>query len=289
MDSPFPPSPLDFDGERRKDSVQLEAAWEKAEVIAVDLNEETFTGTAGGLEYLSPDKAPEGRRVFLGTGNKPVFAVFTSLSDGVRLRSSRTHWSDVDVAVAMEALAVGQWHERHRFHPRTGLPLSADEGGWVLRDTEGNSHFPQISPAVITLIHDGADRVLLVKHAHGALNRKRRFALVAGFVDPGESAEDAVIREIGEEVGLEAWNLKYLGSQPWPFPASLMFAYTAQADPEACLQLQDSEIAQAQWFSRAEVDEIFNAADGWWGQGFMRSSTALRIVNHWLGNETSYR
>ena len=145
-------------------------------------------------------------------------------------------------------------------------------GGWVRRcPTDGSEHFPRTDPAVIMLVHDGGDRCVLGRQA---VWPEGRFSILAGFVEPGEAAEAAVAREVDEEVGLPITDITYAGSQPWPFPSSLMLGFTARATGST-LHLRDGELAEARWLTRDEVRA-----------GVVRLpppvSIAHRIITDWL-------
>jgi NAD+ diphosphatase len=121
--------------------------------------------------------------------------------------------------------------------------------------------WPRTDPAMIVLVHDGRDgpqgRCLLGNNAAWPTERGvRRYSCLAGFVEPGESAEAAVAREVGEEVGLSLARIDYQGSQAWPFPGSLMLGFFALADPELPLRLEPTEIAHARWFTRSEIAAV---------------------------------
>jgi NAD+ diphosphatase len=133
------------------------------------------------------------------------------------------------------------------------------KGGWSRVAEDGREDFPRTDPAVICLIHDGGDRVLLARQHSWP---ETMFSLLAGFVEAGESLERCVEREMREEVGLEVRDIEYLGSQPWPFPRSLMLGFAARADPGRPLVFSDGEIAEAHWFTRDEVRDAL-AAGGW--------------------------
>ena len=131
--------------------------------------------------------------------------------------------------------------------------------GWVLRCPEdGIEQFPRTDAAVIMAVRDGKDRLLLARNAHFPAGFH---SVLAGFVEPGESLENAVAREVGEEVGITVEEVEYVGSQPWPFPRSLMLGYRAWAPGADELTLQDEEIAEARWFTREELGAALEAEE----------------------------
>ena len=155
---------------------------------------------------------------------------------------------DLDGGLLVQAIGIIEWHERHRFSPLTGAATVVERAGWTQRDpTTGAEHFPRTDPAVIMLVHDGGDRVVLGRQA---VWPPGRFSILAGFVEPGESAEAAVAREVAEEVGLTVSDIRYVGSQPWPFPQSLMLGFVARASGGDELVLDPTEIEEARWFTR---------------------------------------
>jgi NAD+ diphosphatase len=187
-----------------------------------------------------------------------------------------TDWADLrTVGAALDALGAGlltgavavlNWHAAAQFCTRDGSPMHPRNAGWH-RVCEGGGHeeYPRTDPAVICLVHDGADRVLLARQP---VWPEGRFSVLAGFVEAGESLEACVLREIHEEVGAVVRDVRYLGSQAWPFPRSLMIGFHAQADPDVPLFLADGEIAEAMWVTRAELREAL--ADGDWSAGAKR-------------------
>jgi len=186
---------------------------------------------------------------------------------------------DRDAGLLVEAVALAGWHDSHRFSPRTGEPLVSEQGGWVLR-SEGDSAeiFPRTDPAIIVAVVDHDDRLLL---GSNALWKNNRFSLLAGFVEPGESLEAAVAREIFEESGVRVVDPQYLGSQPWPFPASLMLGFQALADPDDEWELtpDGNEILDLRWFTRQELrDDPELILPG-------PTSIARAIIDRWLGAE----
>ncbi|WP_165063742.1 NAD(+) diphosphatase [Marisediminicola senii] len=201
------------------------------------------------------------------------------------LRTLGASLGDLEAGLFTEALALANWHESHAFSPRTGQPTMSAEGGWVrrvmpdgdeLRATDRDL-FPRTDAAIIVGIVDADDRILL---GHNAMWPANRYSLLAGFVEPGESLENAVVREVYEESGIRIVDPVYLGSQPWPFPASLMLGFIATVDPsrESTLAADGEEILDLRWFSRVELaaslDEI--ALPG-------HASIARAILEHWFG------
>ncbi len=187
--------------------------------------------------------------------------------------------------------ALLNWHRRHAFCPVCGTHTDVDEGGLVRTCPRcGTTQHPRTDPVVIMLVTDGAERVLL---GRGPSWPARRYSALAGFVEPGESLEEAVAREVREESGVEVGMPRYVASQPWPFPASLMLGFDAPwiaGDPAPL----EGEIADARWFSRAEVAAAAALdVDGWGGSadaapagdGLLlppRLAIARRLLEGWL-------
>jgi NAD+ diphosphatase len=155
------------------------------------------------------------------------------------------------------AVAIGQWRVRTRFCPRCGAPLAPGVGGRVLRCEGGHQEFPRLEPAVIMRVVDDADRIVLARSPGWP---EGRMSVLAGFVDPGESLEDTVRREVMEEVGVHVGDVTYQLSQPWPFPSSLMMAFEARATSTA-IELRDGEIAEAAWFTRESLTAAMAAGE----------------------------
>jgi NAD+ diphosphatase len=167
------------------------------------------------------------------------------------LREVGADLGDLDAGLLAEAIGILEWHERNRFSPLSGAATTIEKAGWVQRDPEtGAEIFPRTDPAVIMLVHDGGDRCVLGRQA---VWPPGRFSILAGFVEPGESAEGAVAREVAEEVGLRVTDIRYVASQPWPFPQSLMLGFTARVDGDPTLRLDEDEIEEARWFTRDEL------------------------------------
>lgn len=199
------------------------------------------------------------------------------------LRVDGERLSDLDAGLFTEALALANWHDAHRFSPVTGEPTEPALAGWVRRAEGGRDLFPRTDATIIVGVIDDRDRILLGSNAMWKANR---YSLLAGFVEPGESLESAVVREVFEESGIRVTDPVYLGSQPWPFPASLMLGFRASVDStqESRLQPDGEEILDLRWFSRdeltASLDEI--ALPG-------GTSIARAILEDWYGGPITDR
>ncbi len=185
------------------------------------------------------------------------------------------------------AVAVLNWHDTARFCARDGSPTHPGHAGWHRRcEAEGHEEYPRTDPAVICLVHDGADRVLLARQPVWPAGR---FSVLAGFVEAGESLEACVLREIDEEVGITAREIRYLGSQAWPFPRSVMIGFHALADPDAPLRPADGEIAEAMWVTRDELRAALPRGD-WDGRSEPllllpgRVSIARSMLESWVAH-----
>lgn len=172
------------------------------------------------------------------------------------LRTTGALLSDTDAGLFTTAVGLANWHARAGFCAKCGAPVERVNAGWATRCTGcGREEYPRTDPAVICLVHDNAgvngESVLLARQP---IWPPARYSVLAGFVEAGESLEACVAREIREEVGIEVADIRYLGSQPWPFPRSIMVGFTAVAvDRAAALIPAEGEIEDAQWFTRAQV------------------------------------
>ncbi len=214
-------------------------------------------------------------------------AAAAGFGEGARwgqLRDLGASLDDLQAGLFTEALALANWHASHLFSPRTGSATRSELGGWVRRaDDDASDLFPRTDAAIIVGVTDGDDRMLL---GHNRMWPANRYSLLAGFVEPGESLESAVVREVFEESGIHVENPIYLGSQPWPFPASLMLGFRATVDPRRVTDLapDGEEIMHLRWFSRedlaASLDEV--ALPG-------GTSIARAILEDWFGGPIADR
>ena len=252
-------STVDRDAAVREDSALLAAAWDGAQVLVVEDGRALVGDDSLALLLLDAADAPAGERMYLGRdAEASYFAVSAVLPRrlGARpqgLREVGALLSDRDAGLLTHAVGLANWHVAHPHCARCGAPTELARAGAVRRCTQdGSEHFPRTDPAVIMLVTDGADRCVLGRQAIWPAGR---YSTLAGFVEPGESAEQAVVREVAEETGLAVRDVVYRGSQPWPFPASLMLGFRAVCDADAVPHPRDGELEDARWFDRDELRE----------------------------------
>jgi NAD+ diphosphatase len=281
---------VDRAGIRRKDPELLASLLKDPSTQVLELN-------AGRAEVIEPDRdialllrspgEQDASRlaVFLGQdshGTAYVGVVGDSLDQPATsrwrtLREVGVLLSDRDAGLFATMLGLANWHATHTHCPRCGASTESDQSGWIRRCPQDESeHYPRTDPAVIMAVTDDADRLLLARSPHWP---EGRLSVLAGFVEPGESLEAAVAREVLEEVGVVVEQVRYLGNQPWPFPSSLMVGFTSRAvDPT--LHLDMEEIVEAVWVTRAELREMVPAGRF----GISPSvSIARRIIENWYG------
>jgi NAD+ diphosphatase len=256
----------------RTDVDAATAGWAEAALLRVDSRNQVLVTNGrvvlGGAAELADKPPPEA--VFLGRieGGRHVWAIRGALrapedpdveAEVVNLRSLGPIFDDTSSQLVSSAISLLNWHDSARFSPVDGSPTKPSRGGWSrVNPITGHEEFPRIDPAVICLIHDSGDRAVLARQA---VWPERMFSLLAGFVEAGESFEACVAREVREEIGLHVHDVRYLGSQPWPFPRSLMVGFHALGDPGEDFSFNDGEIAEAAWVTRDEVRAALQAGD----------------------------
>ncbi|MEA9985903.1 MULTISPECIES: NAD(+) diphosphatase [Subtercola] len=233
-----------------------------------------------GLSLATDAAEPVGTRLVAVTlSDEAALALDPDKTHWVNLRNVAVELSDRDAGAYTEALGVLNWHRSHTHCPRCGAETVPEAGGWVRRcPVQDIEIFPRTDPAVIVGIVDQHDRILL---GSNALWEANRYSLLAGFVEPGESLEAAAIREVFEESGVRILEPQYLGSQPWPFPASLMCGFLARVDPATsgdALLPDGEEIMDVRWFSREDLADPEQSVllPG-------SASIARAILEHWYG------
>ncbi len=282
---------IDRSAHLRNDQAWLDAAWADPHTRALVVEQGRVLCDMGKelvrLIFVAPADAPEGVRFLLGVDDDAVayFGVAGPLPDPPResvrpvpLREAGPMLSDRDAGLMTHAVAIGNWHETFTHCPRCGSPTDPIASGHARKcPVDESEHFPRVDPAMIVLVTDPADRCLL---ARNALWPERRVSILAGFVEAGESAEQAVAREVYEETGIAVGAVSYLGSQPWPMPQSLMLGFRAESAGSTEIRVDADEIAEAHWYSR---DDLLAAVDS--GALLLPPpvSIAHRIIESWYG------
>lgn len=244
----------------------------------------------GELAWTSlADAPPDAELVFLGLDDgRPCFAAVPPEGDAQPRMANPAVWQAMaalrpdDLALYGGARSLVDWHARHRFCARCGAPTRLAKGGWQRDCTQCEAqHFPRTDPVAIMLVeHDG--RLLL---GRGLGWPEGRFSALAGFVEPGESIEEAVAREVFEETGVRVRGVTYVASQPWPFPSQLMIGCHSHADDEA-LNIDETELAEARWFTRAEVEAAMAGEDGAPFARPLPQAIATHLLAWWLARRT---
>jgi NAD+ diphosphatase len=258
----------DRHGHLREDTGWLDERWSDPATRVLVLAGARVRPVDGRIRWVSPAEAPDGLRILLGA--RAGVEHFAVVVDPVEAPGSREEWvvlrqvvqslADETVEEAplvLHAIGLAEWHWATRHCPRCGGRLESRQAGHVLRCTAcGKDQFPRSDPAVIMVVTDGEpgspeERCLLGRSPQWPPGR---YSTLAGFVEPGETMEDAVRREVQEETGVVVGEVTYFGSQPWPLPASLMVGFTARA-LRTEIDVDGSEIEDAQWFTRARMRE----------------------------------
>ena len=243
-------------GRRRTDQAWLDETWADptTRVLLIAGGRFPVTPDRTAIAWCTTAQAPPGQRVFLGTQRGVAhFAMLleeTHDEEGwAGFRAVGPSLTADDAGLLVHAVALAEWHLAHRHCPRCGGRLDVAQAGHVLTCKDcGRQQFPRTDPAVIMAVTDG-DRCLLGRQAQWP---EGRYSTLAGFVDPGESLEEAVRREVAEEVGVQVAEVTYFGNQPWPFPASLMVGFFARA-VTTDISVDQDEISDARWFTREQM------------------------------------
>ncbi len=236
-------------------------------------------GEDDGVTYLAR-RVPEAEPLAL-TGEPSDVLVHrdapTERTGWTSLRELGASLDSAGAGLATTAVALDAWHDRHVRCPRCGGQTRVRQAGWTrVCVVDGSEHYPRTDPAVIMAVVDEADRILL---GHAAQWPAGRWSTLAGFVEAGESLEHAVRREVLEESGVVVGDVSYRGSQPWPFPASLMLGFRAEAS-SADIVVDGVELTDARWFSR---DELAAAVASGEVIAPGRTSIARALIEEWFG------
>ncbi len=283
----------------RLDESYLKAAWKNAQVL--QFQDEKFLSNQNQVKYVVGSELGEYQSqsdYFLGVDNvenKETAHYFVrNYSSEVQagkelpvenlrtLREIGAFLSPRDIGLSVHAQGLANWHKKHPRCSQCGAATTVISGGSVRKCLMDESeHYPRTDSAIIVLVKDDQDRVLLGRQK---VWPKNRFSTFAGFVEPGESFEHCVVREVGEEAGITLSKINYLGSQPWPFPSSLMIAFEATTDNPSAARPDGDEIEEIRWFSRAEMkqaiidDTLILPLD---------ISVARQMINGWYGDDAA--
>ena len=269
---------VDRSSELRKSPNELEKLWEKGKIIHLARQKFLVKSdrpkllTAGEIKELSANFIP-GLRIFLGIldgeaffafctdvksdqiekFDKPTEELFGSEFENYKtLRETDGLFNDFEMSISLHAQALSNWHHAHPRCSKCGHTTTPAHGGTIrICDSCGGEHFPRVDPAIIVLLRDRADRIILGRQK---IWPERRYSCFAGFVEPGEAFEQTVEREVLEEAGVGVSEIKYLASQPWPFPASLMISFEAVTDTPELVRPDGDEIEAVKILSRTEFE-----------------------------------
>ena len=291
-------SRIDRAGELRVNQETLDQLWQRAKILQIAEGRIAAVDTALTLisaqdvaAHIAAHTFTEGSRYFLGLDletKAPFFAWDTewvgSTDDEVKevgfstVREIGSLLSEQELEISLHAMGLSNWHRAHPRCPRCGGATRVDLGGAARTcDADGSQHHPRTDSAVIVLVKDRSDRILL---GHQPIWPEGRFSTFAGFLEPGETFEQCVAREVLEESAVVVTELKYLGSQPWPFPASIMISFEAVTDNPERAQGDGQEITEVKWFTRAQL--MAAAKDG----SLLLPpsiSVAHKMIERWLG------
>ena len=269
--------------------------WSQPETLVLPMFDQRVLLSGTDLKFFRPSQIPNAEQlVYLGRtfdDPKPVVLAVLNQSQASELEADQEQWhhlrksgiglSSADASIFSQALALANWHLTHQYCSACGSHTISDKAGWVrICESEGRELYPRTDPAVIVGVIDQEDRILL--GSQGAWE-ENRWSILAGFVEPGESLEAAVIREMFEEAGIRVEEPRFLASQAWPFPYSLMFGFTAKFAGGEVVPDGD-EIVKLRWFSR---EELKGEIESMLLPG--KLSIARAIIEHWLGEELKVR
>lgn len=292
-------SATDRNAELRKNPEWIAEALKDSSTLFICVNNSQSPLKEGALRFFALDDIPadsltyflglEGDVAFFGVSVNSDFVSAHDPDSWLNLRASGSRLNDRDAGLLVAAVALDNWNFTHTHCPRCGTHTVQNDAGWTRRcPTDDSIHFPRTDPAVIVLVTDPEDRVLLARQSRWP---EGWVSVLAGFVEAGEPAETAVIREIFEESGIriDPASIDYLGSQPWPFPNSLMLGYQAKAfNTDICVD--GEEIVEAHWYDRTQVKELCETQKMHLPP---RVSIAHQLIARWYGQElpsnTSFR
>jgi NAD+ diphosphatase len=286
-------NPHDRTGVRRKDEAWLDERWADPETRVLVVAGTRVRPVDGRIAWVSSSAAPEGLRVLLGEHDGRTW--FAVVVDPERAPGEKPEWFGLrgilphlsgsglpEAPLVFHAIGLAEWLYATRFCPRCAGTLEPRAAGHEQVCTRcGKAQFPRTDPAVIMLVTSGepgtpAERCLLGRQA---VWPEGRYSTLAGFCEPGETLEDAVRREVAEEVGVRVGDVEYFGNQPWPLPASLMLGFVGRAETTE-IRVDDHEIEDARWFTREQMRAEAEAGTLVLPGGV---SISRSLVEHWFG------
>ena len=298
----------------RLDESYLKAAWKNAQVLQFQdekflINENQVKFVAGselgeyqsqsdyflGVEYVESKNESKSSSNSGNSGNEVSTNFFVRnysseaqadeelpIENLRTLREIGSFLSPRDIGLSVHAQGLANWHKKHPRCSQCGAATSVISGGSVRKCLiDESEHYPRTDSAIIVLVKDDQDRVLLGRQK---VWPKNRFSTFAGFVEPGESFEHCVLREVAEEAGINLKKINYLGSQPWPFPSSLMIAFEATTDNPTAARPDGDEIEEIRWFSRAEMKQAIIDSTLILP---LDISVARQMINGWYGDDAA--
>ena len=282
---PLAAAEIDRSAHLRSDEAYLQSSWPNA--LVLQFSSEKFASQSNQLAFVKGASLGEydsQSDYFLGVKDGENFFLRhlndeTSKSEFKSLRAIGSFLSPRDIGLAVHAQGLANWHSKHPRCSLCGGPTVVVLAGAVRRcPTDQSEHYPRTDSAIIVLIKNDKDQILLGRQK---VWPKYRFSTFAGFVEPGESFEHCVIREVREEAGVELTKINYLGSQPWPFPASLMIAFEAITNTPELARPDGDEIEEIRWFSREDMKSAI--LDKSLILPF-EISVARQMINAWYGD-----
>lgn len=283
----FTGAPLDRADALRDDAEALARLWPQARILVLDADGRAFADDHGMPWQLSGEDVGggPGTATFLGLlEGRACFAleaatVTVQAPQRIDLRQAAVSWPAADSSLFCYARGMSYWHSRNRFCGVCGGAIGFRRAGFIGHCSQcGIEHYPRVDPAVIVAV-DNNGRLLLGRQANWAA---RRYSVLAGFVEPGESLEQTVIREVFEEAKVRVRQCRYLGTQPWPFPGALMLGFCATAEDD--VPAVDGELEDARWFSVDEVAAARERERNDDGEGMLlppKISIARTLIEHW--------
>ena len=275
------PSLIDRASELRTDPAALDLLLKRAKVLTVGGGKVSADLASAKLLYPNVQSV---ENYFLGIDratDTPFFAAHVVESEGLlSLREIGAALSPLEIGIALHAVALSNWHTSHPMCSKCGGATSSSLGGAVRVCEQCEAqHHPRTDSAVIVLVRDTDDRILLGRQA---VWPEGLFSTFAGFLEPGETFEQCVSREVFEESGVTVSQINYLGSQPWPFPASIMIAFEAVIDDPSAARPDGEEIVEVRWYSRAQLRTAMED-----GSLLLPPiiSVARKMIERWFGAE----